>query len=104
LLLWRIPPALRNAKWSGLRILIRAIAPPTNPSPNILHSAPLLFLGAPLYNNYTRRGILSKEASTKDLALIDRTERIDKSLFRLGLDWIKNALKHRFDFQPLFQF
>jgi len=47
---------------------------------------------------------LSKEASTKDLALIDRTERIDKSLFRLGLDWIKYALKHRLDFQPLFQF
>jgi len=45
-----------------------------------------------LYNSYTRRGILSKEASTKDLALIDRTERIDKSLFRLGPDWIKYAL------------
>ena len=57
-----------------------------------------------MYNSYTRRGILSKEASTKDLALIDRTERIDKSLFRLGLDWIKYALKHRLDFQPLFQF
>jgi hypothetical protein len=37
-------------------------------------------------------------------ALIDRTERIDKSLFRLGLDWIKYALKHRLDFQPLFRF
>ena len=37
-------------------------------------------------------------------SLIDRTERIDKSLFRLGLDWIKYALKHRLDFQPIFQF
>jgi len=36
--------------------------------------------------------------------LIDRTERIDKSLFRLGLDWIKYALKHRLDFQPLLHF
>jgi hypothetical protein len=37
-------------------------------------------------------------------ALIDRTERVDKSLFRLGLDWIKYALKHCLDFQPMFQF
>jgi len=37
-------------------------------------------------------------------ALIDRTERIDKSLFRLGLDWIKYALKHRLDFKPLLHF
>ena len=28
-------------------------------------------------------------------SLIDRNERIDKSLFRLGLDWIKYALKRR---------
>ena len=42
-------------------------------------------------------------ASNK-ITLIDRTERIDKSLFRLGLDWIKYALKHRLDFQPLFHF
>jgi len=37
-------------------------------------------------------------------SLIDRTDRIDKSLFRLGLDWIKYALKQRLDFQPLFIF
>ena len=37
-------------------------------------------------------------------ALIDRTDRIDKSLFRLGLDWIKYALKHSLDFQPVFLF
>lgn len=37
-------------------------------------------------------------------SLIDRTERVDKSLFRLGLDWIKYALKHCLDFQPMFQF
>lgn len=37
-------------------------------------------------------------------ALIDRTHRTDKSLFRLGLDWIKYALKRRIDFQPFFYF
>jgi len=37
-------------------------------------------------------------------SLIDRSERIDKSLFRLGLDWIKYALKHSIDFQPVFYF
>jgi len=37
-------------------------------------------------------------------ALIDRTERIDKSLFRLGLDWLKYALKRHLDFQPTFHF
>ncbi len=35
--------------------------------------------------------------------LIDRTDRIDKSLFRLGLDWIKFALKRNLDFEPTFQ-
>lgn len=39
-----------------------------------------------------------------NFALIDRTKRIDKSLFRLGLDWIKYALKQRLDFQPIFHF
>lgn len=39
-----------------------------------------------------------------NLALIDRTERTDKSLFRLGLDSIKYALKHRLEFQPCFYF
>jgi hypothetical protein len=37
-------------------------------------------------------------------SLIDRTDRVDKSLFRLGLDWIKYALKHSIDFQPTFHF
>lgn len=38
--------------------------------------------------------------------LIDRTDRIDKSLFRLGLDWLKHVLKRGlpidvyFFFQP----
>jgi hypothetical protein len=36
--------------------------------------------------------------------LIDRTDRIDKSLFRLGLDWIRYALKRQIDFTPLFLF
>ena len=38
------------------------------------------------------------------LSLIDRTDRRDKSLFRLGLDWLKYALKHAIDFQPAFHF
>ena len=42
--------------------------------------------------------------ASNQTTLIDRTERIDKSLFRLGLDWIKYALKHRLHFQPLFRF
>jgi len=37
-------------------------------------------------------------------SLIDRTERVDKSLFRLGLDWLKYALKYGLDFQPVFHF
>jgi hypothetical protein len=39
-----------------------------------------------------------------NLSLIDRTDRRDKSLFRLGLDWLKYALKQRLEFQPLFLF
>jgi hypothetical protein len=38
------------------------------------------------------------------LALIDRGDRRDKSLFRLGLDWLKYVLKHSMDFQPVFLF
>lgn len=38
------------------------------------------------------------------LALIDRGDRRDKSLFRWGLDWLKYALKHSIDFQPVFLF
>jgi hypothetical protein len=37
-------------------------------------------------------------------ALIDRSDRCDKSLFRVGLDWLKYALKHSMDFQPVFLF
>jgi len=40
----------------------------------------------------------------KKTGLIDRTDRIDKSLFRLGLDWIRYALKRNIDFTPLFSF
>ena len=36
--------------------------------------------------------------------LIDRTDRIDKSLFRLGLDWLKYVLKKNIDFEPIFWF
>jgi hypothetical protein len=35
---------------------------------------------------------------------IDRTDRQDKSLFRLGLDWIRHCLKRNLDFEPLFGF
>jgi len=37
-------------------------------------------------------------------ALIDRSDRNDKSIFRLGIDWVKYALKKKLDFQPLFHF
>lgn len=36
--------------------------------------------------------------------LIDRTDRVDKSVFRLGLDWLKYALKRNIDFEPIFCF
>jgi hypothetical protein len=37
-------------------------------------------------------------------AWIDRTERQDKSLFRLGMDWLRHCLKRNWDFEPLFWF
>jgi hypothetical protein len=40
----------------------------------------------------------------KKVGLIDRTDRIDKSLFRLGLDWIHYSLKSNFEFTPIFHF
>lgn len=39
-----------------------------------------------------------------NVGLIDRTDRIDKSVFRLGLDWIRHCLKRNCDFEPLFWF
>jgi hypothetical protein len=42
--------------------------------------------------------------STGKQKLIDRPDRIDKSVFRLGLDWLKYALKHELDFPVLFHF
>jgi hypothetical protein len=42
--------------------------------------------------------------TTKQTGWIDRTDRIDKSLFRLGLDWIKHALKRNLAIEPLFCF
>jgi hypothetical protein len=42
--------------------------------------------------------------ATNQTRLIDRTDRIDKSLFRLGLDWLKYALKKNIDFEPIFWF
>jgi hypothetical protein len=40
----------------------------------------------------------------KKTGLIDRTDRIDKSIFRFGLDWIKYALKRNLDVEPIFSF
>jgi len=37
-------------------------------------------------------------------SLIDRTERVDKSLFRLGLDWLKYVLKKNIEFELIFWF
>jgi len=42
--------------------------------------------------------------AANNTSLIDRTERIDKSLFRLGLDWLKYALKKNIKFEPMFWF
>ena len=38
------------------------------------------------------------------VGVIDRTDRQDKSVFRLGLDWLRHCLKRKVDFQPLFWF
>ena len=35
---------------------------------------------------------------------IDRTDRQDKSIFRLGLDWLRHCLKRSEEFEPLFWF
>lgn len=35
---------------------------------------------------------------------IDRTERNDKSIFRLGMDWLRHCLKRNVDFEPVFLF
>jgi hypothetical protein len=40
----------------------------------------------------------------KKVGLIDRTDRMDKSLFRLGLDWVHYAIKSNLDFTPIFRF
>lgn len=40
----------------------------------------------------------------KKSGLIDRTDRIDKSLFRLGLDWVRYALKRNINIEPIFRF
>jgi len=42
--------------------------------------------------------------AANNASLIDRTERIDKSLFRLGMDWLKYALKNNLYFEPFFHF
>ena len=36
--------------------------------------------------------------------LIDRTDRVDKSIFRLGLDWLKYSLKKGLSIQVFFHF
>jgi hypothetical protein len=42
--------------------------------------------------------------STGKHKLIDRTDRVDKSIFRLGLDWLKYALKNELAFPVFFHF
>jgi len=42
--------------------------------------------------------------STGKHTLIDRTDRVDKSIFRLGLDWLKYSLKNELPFPVLFRF
>ena len=41
---------------------------------------------------------------TGDHRLIDRTDRVDKSIFRLGLDWFKYSLKKNLPLQVSFRF
>lgn len=38
------------------------------------------------------------------VGLIDRTDRHDKSVFRVGLDWLRHCLKREVDFEALFWF
>ena len=40
--------------------------------------------------------------ATDQVGLIDRTDRQDKSVFRLGLDWLRHCQKRKADFEPLF--
>ncbi len=42
--------------------------------------------------------------SKKKTGVIDCNDRIDKSLFRLCLDWIRYALKRNLDVEPIFRF
>jgi hypothetical protein len=42
--------------------------------------------------------------ANEQVGWIDRTDRQDKSVFRLGLDWLRHCLKRSVDFQPLFWF
>ena len=50
----------------------------------------MIYLGIEIFQDESRR------------AFIDRTHRTDKSLFRLGFDWIKVALTRNFDFEVMF--
>lgn len=45
-----------------------------------------------------------KVIAEKKTGLIDRTERNDKSVFRLGMDWLRHCLKRSVDFEPMFFF
>jgi len=57
---------------------------------------------APVWSYILRQQGLIVILETSREKAIDRAERIDKSLF--AGNWTKYALKHRLDFQPLFQF
>jgi len=45
---------------------------------------------------------VSVKADEKKRCLIDRTDRVDKSLFRLGMDWLNYALNHGLPFDVAF--
>jgi len=45
---------------------------------------------------------VSVKADEKKRCLIDRTDRVDKSLFRLGIDWLNYALVHGLPFDVAF--
>ena len=51
----------------------------------------IVYLGADVASDESRR------------SLVDRVDRTDKSLFRLGLDWLDYALTHRLNFNVLFR-
>jgi Transposase DDE domain len=69
---------------------------------NPLRLSHLLLAACLAYLRMVCQGLLT--ITENKVGLIDRPDRIDKSLFRLGLDWIHYALKSNLDFTPIFPF